>query len=148
MLDLAPWKGQDTQSTLYRVNASELHQFLPQAGPLLTPAIARSAGRWDLGAVIDFLQSGNMDLWVVYRGPDMLAAVVTQIIRYPRMKVCSIPFLGGKRMKDWLYLVEEIEQWAKDQGCKEMESADARNGKWLPVLGDWLKGYIQIRKVL
>lgn len=61
-----------------------------------------------------------MQLWLVYDEQNAnhpVAAVVTSIIDAPRQKRCLIAYLGGDGIMNWIHFLEQIESWAKQQGC-------------------------------
>lgn len=60
----------------------------------------------------------NMQLW---RGEK--CACVTQINLYPRWKVATVLFLSGKDPLEWGdELMDTIEEWSKNMGCKYVEA--------------------------
>jgi len=85
-----------------------------------------------------------MQLFVVMDG-DIKAAFVTQFSQFPSKKVLTVMFLGGRSMEEWLHLIAELEQWAKDEGCDSIE-VHGRRG-WEKVLG-WAVVSTVIRKNL
>lgn len=78
--------------------------------------------------------TGNSQLWIVWsdeRGCE--CAVVTGIVQH--CATCIIKACGGKGMEHWLGLLDEIEKWAKAQGCVRMRLF-GRKG-WRRVLKDY-----------
>jgi hypothetical protein len=77
-----------------------------------------------------------MDLWLAAdEGGKVHAAEVTQIVDFPKGKTCCLVMTGGKGMRSWLWMLDEIELWAAKQGCTRM-SAVGRKG-WGRVLPDY-----------
>tara|TARA_R100000656_G_scaffold116956_1_gene90187 strand:+ start:109 stop:537 length:429 start_codon:yes stop_codon:yes gene_type:complete len=71
----------------------------------------------------NFCKDKTMQLWVVHDEKATIQAVVTtQIIDYPRKKVCRIISLGGKDMDKWLDSIRIIEEWADAHDCVAMET--------------------------
>lgn len=62
-----------------------------------------------------------MQLWVVYIDDTLIAYTVTQIIDYPCSRRLVIPFVGGKHIDKWLYLLNYIIEWGKKQSCEAIE---------------------------
>lgn len=60
------------------------------------------------------LLTKEMQLWLA---DDMCC--VTQILVYPRAKVCVILLLGGSHPEEWIHGIREIEDWARQLGCVE-----------------------------
>ena len=95
---------------------------------------------------LPFLVASEMQLWVAIEDKDVLAAMITQIIPYPRKRVLRILVLAGAEMDKWLPFLPEVEKWAKDIGCSHIECW-GRKG-WLKVLSDWKNSYHILTKEL
>jgi hypothetical protein len=89
---------------------------------------------------------GQMHLWISVNNGVIEAAACTRIIDYPKMRVLSLPFLGGKVLQNWLHFQAQLEAWGRAHGCKEIEGY-ARKG-FRRVLADWKFGWTFIRKPL
>lgn len=48
------------------------------------------------------LTNGGMQLWVAVTENEIIAAMVTQVIPYPRKNVLRIICIGGQHMDKWL----------------------------------------------
>ena len=132
---------------LILVPQDKILAVMPDVQPLLEPAIKLSNGRWDIWSLIACLLNGtHFHLWISIKDGQPDAAMVTQIIDYPKMRTLGLPFLGGTAMRNWLHYQEQIGQWAKAQGCKEMEGY-ARKG-FARFLTDWFFEWQFIRKPL
>mgnify|MGYP000862505802 CR=1 FL=1 len=83
------------------------------------------------------LEKQEAQLWTAWgeNGPD--AVCVTQLTPTSKGKFCAIWIMVGSGMVDWLPLIEELEQWAKIEGCTFMRH-EARPG-WSKILKT--KGY-------
>jgi hypothetical protein len=79
-------------------------------------AVGESGGVVTTQDHFDKLVTGDKQLWVIWDG-TCRAAVVTQIIK----SVCFIWAVGGEGMKDWLHLLDDLEGWARKQGCTGMQ---------------------------
>jgi hypothetical protein len=77
---------------------------------------------------------GEKQIWVVWdeKTKDALAAVVTELVIYPRKKVCHIQICIGEERERWQHHIRIIENWAREKGCRGM-SLVARPG-WSRVL--------------
>lgn len=89
-------------------------------------ALAHSGGTHHASDVVDAIISGRMQLWLA---PS--SAVVTSIIRYPRMMACQL-FLVGGSLRELLAIEPQIATWAREMGCGRLECG-GRAG-WLRVL--------------
>jgi hypothetical protein len=91
-----------------------------------------------------------VQLWVAWdddaRRVD--AAIVTEIINYPRLSECRIWLVGGRRMKTWVDAAHaEIEAFARQHGCAFLTGGMRRG--WLRIGGAaWRETGISIEKDL
>lgn len=60
--------------------------------------------------------SGRALLWIVH-GDGIECALVTRLETTQHSKVCFIAALGGKGAGRWLHLIEQLEDYAKAEGC-------------------------------
>ena len=67
----------------------------------------------------------DMQLWIIQdEYAEILAALTTEIMIYPKKKTCRIVTLGGTELDEWVEgLLQVIETWAIDNGCEAMETA-------------------------
>lgn len=133
-------------SDLILVPVDKVLGVMPDVGPMLQPAIDLSDGRWDLWTVVAGLLGGQLHLWISLDDGKLEAALITRVVDYPKMRVLSLPFLGGKAMEKWLHFQAQIEEFGRSQGCKEIEGY-ARAG-FRRVLKDWLFSWTFIRKAI
>jgi len=87
-----------------------------------------------------------MQLWVAVEQRQVIAAMVTQIIPYPRKKVLRIIAIGGSGMERWISFLPKVEQFARNLECDSLE-AWGRKG-WKKILTDWSDSYIVFTKKL
>ena len=73
------------------------------------------------------------------------AAIVTQIIRYPRLKTCLVVLAGGD-LEEIKRKQPEFEVWAKTLGCSRVE-IDGRDG-WARALDGYHKARVVLQKEL
>ncbi len=94
-----------------------------KCAPLLTPALAE-------GETIEFVLSRlfmrTAQLWIGADEKDIHVACVTEIITRGGRKYCNVWLTGGKGVNNWLYYLDTIEDWAKEQGCDAMLIEKAR----------------------
>lgn len=75
-----------------------------------------------------FCERGAMQLWIATKGDNVLCACVSEIVNYPRKRVISVPFIGGKDMRSWFRkMLYTIEAWSKEMGCVGLQGG-ARRG--------------------
>jgi hypothetical protein len=77
------------------------------------------------------IQSRSAQLWLVWNEiPE--AVCVTQLSNTSKGKHCSIWIMVGSGMVDWLPLIDDLEAWAKREGCNLMRH-EARAGWSKPL---------------
>jgi hypothetical protein len=95
--------------------------------------------------IFDSLLKKKMQLWISWnvKTNNVEAAIVTEIIDYPRLRSCRYFLAGGTNMKSWFNPIkEQIEQWAIKNKCQRIELV-GRKG-WVK----WLKDYKQQHIIL
>ena len=102
----------------------------------------RSRGRLSADQTLAELHAGDMQLWLVvenlgFRGDETIkAAVLTDIKPYSSgLRVCTIWLVVGEAARSWIALRHEIEDWAREQGCRAVEIV-GRVG-WKRLLPDY-----------
>jgi hypothetical protein len=100
--------------------------------------VERAYDKTDFGLfseVEEAVFAGRALLWIVWREPEILACVITQIRPTKRSKVCYLSACGGRQRKLWTHLMAaSIEKYARDMGCTKMR-ATGRKG-WTRILPD------------
>lgn len=93
-----------------------------KALPHLQPAIDLNNG-YLADDVLAGIKDERLQLFVI-AGDDneVVGAIVTTIIVYPRKKTCFVLFLGGKDMRHWQKDAEKLTTWASIMGCDDIEA--------------------------
>lgn len=110
-------------------------EYLGTIWPKVRPLIVSAMKRGDFGAfapVEDDVLNGDALLWVAHDGKEISAACVSQIVQTEWRKVCVIVACGGNNMRRWLGLLDQIESYAKAEGCSASRII-GRDG-WAAVL--------------
>lgn len=128
---------------LDQVPFHEVDTFYPFVEEWLQQAIDFAGDRYADGEVLRDCKRGTRQLWLVWEN-NILGAVVTKI--FGRARVCQIELCAGEGIDEWLHLLSELEGWALNQGCAEMEVV-GRLG-WIKKLKDYDKRAIIMRKKL
>jgi hypothetical protein len=116
----------------------QLGLWWPAVEPLLEPALRRTGGLMETRHVLEDLNAGQMQLWVVLAGesePARIAAVLTRIVDYPLKSICRIEYVAGSAIGRWRHLIGQIRDFARRQGCTALEAV-ARPG-WRRIYPDW-----------
>jgi hypothetical protein len=98
------------------VDPKQVHIIWPE----VSHWIKRAMERGDLGTFVDTeadVLSGRALLWLAWDAPKIEAAVVTKLGRSEKTKSCVIVACGGERSERWASLIEQIENYARAEGC-------------------------------
>ena len=127
------------------VDPKRIHEIWPRVSPLLKAACHRTK----LNAFADIeadILSGRSLVWMAWNGRTVESAAATILINSEIGKVCIITLCGGSDMKRWLPLIEQIETYAKAEGCKRVRIF-GRKG-WLYVLDGFEEKHVIMDKDL
>lgn len=91
--------------------------FLPHIGWMLRRAYQRGVLGSTFEELREDLDRDLAQLWIIHNDDRIVAAVATSIETSRTVKFCVIRAIGGRGLRKWLHLIEQIEAWAKDQGC-------------------------------
>ena len=94
---------------------------------------AGSHGRFTPDSIVAAVDCGDMQLWTVIDGLEILAAGLTELIGYPNHNACRWVALVGREHRTWLRKHAEVEAWARAQGCTEMQALVGQKG-WLRLM--------------
>ncbi len=107
----------------------------PSVRAFVEDVCVHTHGRYEPDDVLEELFAGVSHLWVAFEGRDIVGAVVTNFMDYPRKRVLNCPFVMGDDFKSWKNpMLELLQRFAKDHGCECLEST-ARLG-WARVFKD------------
>jgi hypothetical protein len=117
--------------------------------PLVEPWVEAAASDIASWAVSDWrhkVETRHAQLWVVRIGSVPTGVIITEIYDTAAGKTCALPIVGGSHLNESLPVLEEIEAWAKEQGCTRLQG-DGREG-WIRALKGlgWRPVSIQIAK--
>jgi hypothetical protein len=68
-----------------------------------------------------FIKDESMQAWIAI-DEKIKGCVITDVINYPRKRILELLFIGGEDLDSWLYGWENIKDFAKKEGCKEIKS--------------------------
>jgi hypothetical protein len=134
-----------SSAELVCVDPARVREIWPHVSPLLKAACYRTK----LNAFADIeadILSGRSLLWMAWNGRTVESAVATILVNTEIGKVCIITVCGGSDMKRWLPLIDRIETYARDEGCKRVRIY-GRKG-WLHVLDGYEEKHIIMDKEL
>lgn len=122
------------------VDPKRVHEFWPYAREFILSAIKRT----DLSDPQDIeydILNGDQLLWLAINA-KIKAAASTHLAN----NVCTITACGGEDMNEWLPLFAQIEQYAKNEGCKSVRIY-GRKG-WQRVLENYHVKHVILERAL
>lgn len=138
--------AEDTE--LIGVPHSSVGDIWFEVKPMLEKGIAHGDGELHIDDLLKFLLERTMQLWVLYNESEgqISMAGVTEIVNYPRTKVCRAVVLGGDGVDMWIQHISGIEEWAKSMNCDKVEAYGRRGlAKKMEQIG-YQNKYVVIRK--
>lgn len=106
---------------LIEIPTDQLEHWLPVVWELLSEACNHSDGKYLPIDVAKALYEKRMQLWNAIEDNIVHAIGVTEIVNFPRKKVCRILAATGENYEVWGPLIAKIEEWAKNIGCETCE---------------------------
>ena len=117
---------------VFDLSSENAIRLWPQIEPILKPVLAIE-GHYEHTDVLTAHLSGAMKVWVSY-ADGVEAVMVTQVLTYPRKRVCHVPWIAGRNLKAWAReFRDKSETYAKAMGCARMTGAYRRG--WVRVAG-------------
>lgn len=108
------------------------------------------SGRYEPSDILIALMQEKAKLWVVWNSETKTAdaAVVTELVQYPRARDLRIQIVGGRDMKAWVFDARDtLEEYARSLGCRFI-SGSMRKG-WIRIGGPgWRETGASFDKVL
>ncbi len=96
--------------------------LVPEVWPYIKHLVLKAMERGGLGSFVEIEKQvfeGNSILWAAWE--DIIHAVaITQIQETEFSKTCVIQACGGRDSANWLFLLDEIEHYARRSGCGYM----------------------------
>jgi hypothetical protein len=137
---------------LVRIPIQELEKVWSMIEKDIKSALAYSSQLTDSDFVFDLAKEGKFQIWVLWDKEQKITAnkyfgvVVTELIKRKFGKVCHIYIMTGRQRNKWQHLINEVENFAKEEGCKMMELI-ARPG-WQRVLNlfDYKRTHVVLEK--
>jgi hypothetical protein len=133
-----------SRAELVCVDPSRVSEVWPHASRLIRAAVLR-AGVSDFQEIERRVLCGQSLLWLVWNS-EIEAAVTTELSAANGRKLCTIVACGGSDRDDWLHLIEEIEDYARAEGCEAVHIL-GRKG-WSRVLNGYAERLVLLEKEL
>lgn len=97
--------------------------------------------------LVSDIRNRTRQCWMVMHEGLNVALILTQIGE-DRKRTCHITHVVGINIRKWAHVIEEIETWAIEQGCKRLEFACPANGERLAERHGLIKTHIIVEKDL
>ena len=127
---------------LEAVAPERLPELWPKVAPFIKDALAFNPGDLGLADIAELVMRGRMQLWVL---GNVRAACVTELVVYPRRKVCRLVTFAGD-LKRARRLEEQMAAWATSQGATQLEIIGRRGWARTLKAAGWREVATIVRK--
>ena len=137
-----------TNCKVVLIQPGDLEVVWDEVVPLIEAALKYSEGEVIPEDLVQPIKTGKMQLWVAMSG-GVIAAMITEIVVYPRKRVLRVITIAGKDgrgMSRWYGFLPLVEGFALSNNCSSLE-AWTRKGM-AKKLTDWEHKYMVITKDL
>lgn len=115
------------------IQPHELEVIWPEWWPLLALSEEYNAGvPIEEEKTFMAILKGEVQAWACMNGDLIELAFTTTMYNTPVGKTLEIVAIGGKNVKDWLWVIDKLAEWGADYDCKRL-LASGRKG-WSRVL--------------
>ena len=138
-----------TNCKVVLIQPGDLELVWDEVVPLIEAALKHSEGEVIPEDLIKPIKIGKMQLWVAMFKGSVIAAMITEIVVYPRKRVLRVITIAGKDgrgMSKWYGFLPLVEGFALSNNCSSLE-AWTRKGM-VKKLTDWEHKYMVITKDL
>ena len=115
------------------VLSDDLGRVWKDCAPLLIPALHDGT---TIENVLTAIFAKDAQLWIGSDNGEIQVACVTELVRRGGCLYCNVWLTGGRGVNNWIYFLETIEAWAKEQGCDAMLIDRGRRG-WGRLLPEY-----------
>lgn len=142
--------GQDVRVPsfrLVRVETTEIGKNWNVLENALIEAADGSRGRYSVEGILTQVFREDWQLWAVITGDHLQALLATTLsVELSGHRTAGIVFAVGEAPREWVHLIDELEDWARTQGCTRLEIW-ARKG-WAKMLQDYKLSHVLLEKHL
>ncbi len=103
-------------------SVEELNQIWPVIEPKIAAALEYSWGEMIPNDYGQRICDQTMQLWLIFdvKTRETIGLLLTEIVNYPRVRVCNVTLVNGERMDEWFPYLETLEDWARQQGAEQL----------------------------
>ena len=138
-----------TNCKVVLIQPGDLELVWDEVVPLIEAALKYSEGEVIPEDLVKPIKIGKMQLWAALSEGSVIAAMITEIVVYPRKRVLRVITIAGKDgrgMSKWYGFLPLVEGFALSNNCSSLE-AWTRKGM-AKKLTDWEHKYMVITKDL
>ena len=138
-----------TNCKVVLIQPDDLDVVWDEVVPLIEAALKYSEGEVIPEDLVKPIKIGKMQLWIAMFKGSVIAAMITEIVVYPRKRTLRVITIAGKDghgMSKWYGFLPLVEGFALSNNCSSLE-AWTRKGM-AKKLTDWEHKYMVITKDL
>lgn len=119
------------------VGLGDLPAAWAAAEPWLLPALERDGWKVRPDHLLDFIRTGAMELWMCLDTAtnEIIAALVTEGLEYPKARIFSLAYCGGRDVARWAPWIVALEDIAAQRGYTHVRIAGRRG--WERIFPDY-----------
>jgi len=104
------------------VPADEISRVWSVVEGLLELALEKEGYGTKVSSILPQLETQCMQLWLALVDRTIVAALTTELMRYPEVLVARVVLAGGTQESSWEgQFAEKFEAWAREQGADIVE---------------------------
>ena len=117
--------------------------------PHLNRATDTVRGKFVVDDIRKLAESGELALWLVADGKEIVASFTTRVIAYPQGNALAVDWVGGDRMAEWGDdAINILEKYAGEYHCTHIEGYGRKAWGRLGRSRGWYPEYVAYRKDL
>ncbi|MGW8181338.1 MAG: hypothetical protein ACWGQW_21615 [bacterium] len=111
------------------IQPEDVGYFWPMVMPLIERVLRKSNGEYLAVDIYERLLDGTMQLWLISEELDLLSVLVTEVLTYPRKRICVMVLAAGEDLEALTGQLEVLEEWALSIGVDELRIAGRKGWK-------------------
>jgi hypothetical protein len=130
------------------VDPDRIDEIWPHVESFIASALWRGPDGDSPADALFELRDRRLLLWIVWASDEqtILAAATTRLIDVGKGRVCIITACGGRELARWKRAIDEIEKYARAEGCVELRLM-GRKG-WVRMFPDFREPWTVLAKEL
>lgn len=135
-----------TDIRVFPVPTNYVPAVWPVVEPMLAKAVATAPGRMDTDDILANIQQGTYLLWLASFDGDVVAALTTRVIEYPKSRALALDWIGGSKLKQILPIgMQAMKNHAAANNCQHLEGYG--RAAWLRVIAKhgWKTEYVSYK---